>query len=125
MIRAKSFGNFDNIRNFAKRVTGREMFNNLDAYGRRGVEALAAATPIDSGLSALSWSYRIFMKGKRVSIEWFNSNDDATGTPIVILLQYGHATGTGGYVQGKDFINPAMQPVFDEIQADVWKVVRS
>ncbi len=88
-----------------------------------GVEALSLATPIDSGLSSVSWSYRIFKEGKRTSIEWFNNNVDADGTPIVILLQYGHGTGTGGYVQGHDFINPAIQPIFDLIVANVWRAV--
>lgn len=125
MIGAVSSGDFQIFRNFAKRVLAGSIFDALHSYGRLGVEALAAATPVDSGVTASSWSYRITGgKGKRPSIEWFNDHVDGTGTPIVILLQYGHGTGTGGYVQGYDFINPAMQPIFDEIQADVWKKVR-
>lgn len=123
MIGAKSFGNFDNFLNFAKRNQKREVYGDLDSYGRRGVAALAAATPVDSGISAQSWSYRIFKRGRRVSIEWFNNHVDDQGTPIVILIQYGHGTGTGGYVHGYDFINPTMKPIFDAIEADIWKAV--
>lgn len=124
MIGAKSSGNFEIFRNFAKRVFTGSIFDDLHSYGRLGVEALAAATPVDSGITADSWSYRVTTKrGQRPKIEWFNNNVEEGGTPIVILLQYGHGTGTGGYVPGHDFINPAMQPIFDAIQADVWKKV--
>lgn len=123
MIKIKSAGDFNSFLNFAKRSSKREVFIDLDSYGRRGVEALAAATPVDTGISASSWSYRIFIRGKRPSIEWFNNHVDENGTPIVLLVQYGHGTGTGGYVPPYDFINAAIQPIFDAIEDDVWKKV--
>jgi len=88
------------------------------------VTALAAATPVESGETAKAWSYKIVKQGRSHSIEWHNSHVEG-GSPIAILLQYGHGTGTGGYVQGRDFINPAIQPIFDQIAADIWKVVTS
>lgn len=125
MISSTSSGNFENIRAFARRVRSKDIFSELDRYGKRGVEALAAATPKESGISASSWEYRVSVKGKRPSISWHNTNVDANGTPIVILIQYGHGTGTGGYVEGFDFINPVIQPIMDEIAENVWKKVRS
>lgn len=86
-----------------------------------GVEALSRSTPVRSGLAAQSWAYRV-IRGRRPGIEWYNT-DTVNGTPVVILIQYGHGTGTGGYVEGKDFINPAMRGVFDQIADDVWKKV--
>jgi len=101
-----------------------DIFDALDQYAREGVAALANATPIDSGLTAASWDYEITRSGRSYSIIWTNSNtvDDL---PIAIMLQYGHGTGTGGYVQGQDYINPAMKPIFDQIAAKVWKAVTS
>lgn len=96
----------------------------LEAEAQRGVQALAAATPFQSGLAARSWSYRIVQNGRRVSIVWTNS-DVENGFPVVIRLQYGYATGTGGYVQGRDFINPTMRPIFERIANNVWKAVKS
>lgn len=96
----------------------------LDDYARRGVEALSAATPTDTGESANSWYYEISKTGRGVKIEWKNYKMAGdTSTPVVILLQYGHGTGTGGFVQGHDFINPAIKPIMDQIAADVWKAV--
>lgn len=89
-----------------------------------GVDALAGVTPVETGLAAASWRYRIVRDSRKIGIEWY-SVDQIRGTPIVILLQYGHATGTGGYVRGRDFINPAMRPIFDQIANDVWKKVTS
>lgn len=96
----------------------------LDAYGQAGVTLLSAATPIDTGLTAYSWNYRIVNTRRGPSIEWFNTNQ-VDGTPVAILIQYGHGTKNGGYVVGRDFINPAMQPLFDRIAYDVWKKVTS
>lgn len=89
-----------------------------------GVAALSQATPKDTGQAAISWGYRVIKSAKHPGIEWFSTDIDANGTPIVILIQYGHATGTGGYVPGRDFINPTMQPIFDQIAEDVWKKVK-
>lgn len=97
-------------------------FSNLDRYGQAGVDALSSATPLDSGETASSWGYRIKKRKNSVVIEWTNSNI-VDGVPIAVILQYGHGTRNGGYVQGRDYINPAIRSVFDQIAADVWKEV--
>jgi hypothetical protein len=97
-------------------------FGLLDKYGRDGVAALSSATPVDSGNTANSWYYEIENKKGQVRINFLNSNINQ-GVPIAIILQYGHGTGTGGWVQGRDYINPAIQPVFDRILQDIWKEV--
>lgn len=108
-----------------KSLADGDIFSDLDRYGQMGVDALARATPVDTGLSANSWAYRIIKDRGSPGIEWYNTNKiNGVGTPIVILIQYGHGTGTGGYVPGYDFINPAMKPIFDKIEADVWKKVK-
>ena len=107
------------------------LFNNVATFdfrrilnrcGKRGVEALVSATPIDSGITASSWGYEIDTSEELVAIKWTNSNV-VNGVPIAIILQYGHGTRNGGYVQGRDYINPTMKPVFDQIEAEVWKEV--
>ena len=97
--------------------------DKLHAYANLGVAALSTATPVDSGATAASWGYQIHRSGDRVKIEWTNDNVTKTGIPIAVLIQYGHGTGTGGYVQGRDFINPAMRPVFDAIANGIWMEV--
>ena len=124
MITFKQKGSFKNIERFLDKMQKKEFFQRLNQYGRRGVNALSAATPIDSGKTASSWNYEIHRSKDLVEIVWTNSNVN-NGVPIVILLQYGHATGNGGYVQGYDFINPAIRPIFDEIEKDLWKEVTS
>lgn len=99
------------------------VFNAVEALAREGVAALSAATPSESGLSASSWDYEIERNGLNLTIRWTNNHISKTGTPIVIMLQHGHGTGTGGYVQGRDFINPAIAPIFDRIAEGVWKEV--
>lgn len=101
-----------------------DMYTGLDSLAQRGVTALESATPIDSGLAAGSWSYRIEKARGSARIEWVNS-DVENGFPVAIMLQYGYGTGTGGYVQGRDYINPAIQPIFDMIADQVWKAVTS
>jgi hypothetical protein len=96
----------------------------LESLGQKGVAALSSATPVDSGLTAASWSYEISNKNGRTTITWFNSHVES-GVNIAIILQYGHGTGTGGYVSGRDYINPAIQPIFDQIAEDMWKKVTS
>ena len=96
----------------------------LDAYGAEGVRALASATPVDSGLTAESWDYHVSVTRDSYSITWTNSHVE-DGRPIAILLQYGHGTGTGGYVAGRDYINPALKPIFDRLSQAVWKEVTS
>lgn len=121
MIRIQHKGNFDHVEGFFKKVKAKELYSKLDSYGKLGVIALALNTPVRTGKTASSWSYEIRQSGGEVSICWKNDNLIKTGVPLVILLQYGHGTRNGGYVQGRDFINPAIQPVFDEIAENVWK----
>ena len=123
MLEITSSGSFENTENFLNRMSKNDIFESLSAYAQRGVDALAAATPEDSGVSAHSWGFEVEKSGNNWSIWWTNSHVDKSGTPIVIMLQYGHGTGTGGWVVGRDFINPAIQPIFDEIAASIWKEV--
>jgi hypothetical protein len=116
-------GDFSVTERFLASIARGQMFRNLDMYAQRGVAALAAATPTDSGVTAASWSYEIHATPAGAMIAWTNTHLDAAGTPIAIMLQYGHGTGTGGYVQGRDYINPAIQPIFDEISNAVWREV--
>lgn len=115
-------GDLKNTFNFLEKAKELRIRNILQTYGKAGVAALASATPVQSGLTASSWSYEIEVKGGTSSIYWTN-HSMAGATPVVILLQYGHGTGTGGYVQGRDFINPAILPVFDKIANQVWREV--
>lgn len=121
-IGVESSGSFDNIEAFLKKMADSSIFDQLTRFGQEGVNALAAATPQDSGETANSWYFEIVKDGSTWSIVWGNSNIVA-GRPIAILLQYGHGTGTGGYVEGRDYINPALRPVFDRIAAEAWRVV--
>ena len=102
----------------------REYLNVLDEFGRDGVQALRNATPVDSGATAEAWDYEIKRTRNYTEIVWTNSNIN-DGVPIAVILQYGHGTGTGGYVQGRDYINPAIRPIFDKIAEKAWKVVTS
>jgi hypothetical protein len=124
MIEIKSKGSFQTTEKFLKRMDKGDIFASLASYGERGVNALSNATPTRTGQTAGSWTYTVEKKRGLYSIVWHNTHV-VDGRPIAILLQYGHATGTGGYVQGRDYINPAIQPIFDQIAADVWKVVTS
>jgi hypothetical protein len=109
---------------FLRKLKNADIYKSLDAEARKGVVALAAAVPKDSGLAADSWDYEIERSGNSVTIKWLNT-DVENGFPVAIMLQYGHGTGTGGYVQGQDYINPAMRPIFDSIADRVWKAVTS
>lgn len=124
MIRVSSQGDFKKTLDFLNRSLKGDHFSELDRYGRMGVEALAKSTPIDTGLTSRSWNYRIVKAKNAITIEWYNSNM-AGDTPVAILIQYGHATGTGGYVVGRDFINPPMRPLFDQIAEEIWKKVKT
>lgn len=121
----KHRGDFNNIEKFVKNYDVRKMIAILDSYGGQGVAALAAATPKDSGLTANSWGYETDVSRSSFSIKWTNSHLTKSGTPIVILLQYGHGTKHGGIVQGQDFINPAISSIFDRIAEAVWQEVRA
>ena len=119
-----SSGDFKKTEKFLKSLSEQDNFKALDKFGRQGGAALAAATPVDSGLTAASWYYEI----TRTKTSWtitFNNSVMAGSAPLAILLQYGHGTGTGGYVQGRDYMNPAIQPVFDRIADEAWKAVTS
>lgn len=100
-----------------------ELKTVLERYGREGVSALSAATPIDTGETASSWSFEVIQEADGVSLVFTNNAMTKTGIPIAILLQYGHGNGRGGYVRGRDFINPAIQPIFDRIADEAWKEV--
>lgn len=120
MFGVTSRGSFKKTTRFLEDLRSGDIYGDLSKYGQMGVDALARATPQDTGLTAGSWDYRIVEENGQTGIVWVNHNE-AGGAPVVILLQYGHGTGTGGYVQGRDFINPAIQPIFDKIQDDVWR----
>lgn len=124
MITIRSQGKFEKSRRFFKRMSKFEISRKLDSYGRQGVAALASATPLDSGKTAESWGYEIIKEDGSCSIQWFNTNVNK-GVNIAIILQYGHGTGTGGYVVGRDYINPAVRPIFDEMAETIWKEVTS
>lgn len=115
-------GSTTRTQKFLQTIAGRDLFSDLDSAGRRGVEALRAATPVDTGLTAASWSYNIKKEGDSYTLSWTNSHR-VNGVLIAIILQYGHGTGTGGYVAGRDYINPAIQPIFEQITNDVWRKV--
>ena len=117
-------GGFTKTERFLNRMKRREYLNVLDEFGRDGVQALRNATPVDSGATAEAWDYEIKRTRNYTEIVWTNSNIN-DGVPIAIILQYGHGTGTGGYVQGRDYINPAIRPIFDKIAEKAWKVVTS
>lgn len=124
MISRTSTGSFDKTFKFLHKMQTNDMFSDLQKFGRRGVDALRAATPVETGLAGQSWGYQVEVTKQRASISWFNTDVEG-GVNIAVILQYGHGTGTGGWVQGRDYINPAMRPVFDQILDDVWRKVTS
>lgn len=122
MITIESSGSFERTEKFVRRMTTGEIYNSLGRYAEAGRSALANATPTESGLAAQSWTVKVSNKGSSWEIEWGNTNVE-NGFRVAIMLQYGHGTGTGGYVAGRDYINPAIQPIFDRIADDVWRAV--
>lgn len=122
MIRFRHKGDFSKLSSFLEKAKNTVRIGELDKYGKAGVAALASATPVNSGLTANSWYYEIERNNGSVSINFQNSNIQ-NGVPIAIILQYGHGTGTGGWVQGRDYIDPAIQPIFDQIANDAWREV--
>jgi hypothetical protein len=124
VIRIKTTGSFKRTDAFLRKLSSGDIYRSIEAGARAGVSALAQATPLDSGLASNSWGYDIERSGKSVTIKWTNT-DVENGFPVAIMLQLGYGTGTGGYVQGRDYINPAMKPIFDKIADDVWKAVTS
>ena len=124
MVIVKQKGDFSKTEKFLNNISKKQYYRNLQKYAEQGVAALASATPIDSGTTANSWDYEIRQTKNSVSIYWTNSNVNK-GVPIAVIIQYGHGTRNGGYVQGRDYINPAMRPIFDKIAENVWKEVTS
>ena len=122
MISFTQKGDFSNLSKFLEKAKSSNKFGNLDRFGQEGVAALASATPVDTGLTSRSWYYEIKQETGSVTISFFNSNIQ-NGVPIAVILQYGHGTRNGGWVQGRDYINPAIQPVFDKIANNAWKEV--
>lgn len=122
MITFRQKGDFSKLTRFLERAKESIKLGDLDKYGRDGVAALSSATPIDTGKTAGSWYYKIENKNGSASINFYNSNIQ-NGVPIAIILQYGHGTRNGGWVQGRDYINPAIQPIFDKIANDAWREV--
>lgn len=123
-ISFKSSGSFDKTEKFLAKIKHPNLLASLEHFGQEGVNILEQATPKESGVTAGSWTYTVVKKRGSYAIYWSNTHL-ADGMPIALLLQYGHGTGTGGYVQGRDYINPAMQPFFDRMAAEAWKVVNS
>jgi hypothetical protein len=124
MISFKTTGAFSNLESFLKRSSKPDILSVLESCGEEGVSALSSATPTDTGLAAGSWSYDASAKNGVYTLYWTNS-DVESDFPVAIMLQYGYGTGTGGYVQGRDYINPTMAPIFDQIADKVWKAVTS
>lgn len=120
----KQKGNFKKTRKFLKRCSNLQLDDLLDQYGKEGVDALARATPKDTGKTAASWSYAVHKSDGRITITWSNSNI-VDGVPIAVILQYGHGTRNGGYVEGVDYVNPAMRPIFERIAQRAWGEVRT
>ena len=122
MINFKQKGDFSKLTGFLERAKESVKIGDLDKFGRAGVEALSSATPVNTGKTANSWYYEIENKNGVATISFNNSNIQ-NGVPIAIILQYGHGTGTGGWVEGRDYINPAIRPIFDEIAENAWREV--
>lgn len=117
-------GSFNHLESFLHKMQKLDVMSVLHIMGQEGVKALASATPVESGLAAHSWGYEASKKGSVYRLVWTNE-DVESGFPVAIMLQYGYATGTGGYVHGRDYINPAIQSIFDKIADEVWKAVTS
>lgn len=117
-------GSTNRTRAFLLKLSRGDIYSGIERLAQEGVNALALATPRESGLASGGWSYSIQRNRTNLTISWSNS-DVENGFPVAVMLQYGYATGTGGYVQGRDYINPAMKPIFDKIEQEVWKAVTS
>ena len=122
LIEFKQKGDFKNTKRYLSHLKNLNLRATLEKYGQAGVNALSAATPVDTGKTASSWYYEIKGTKGSYSIEWHNSNVN-NGVNIAVILQYGHGTGTGGWVEGRDYINPALRPIFDQLAKDAWEEV--
>lgn len=123
MISFRQKGDFSKLNRFLEKSKNVVKLGILDKYGRAGVAALSSATPVDTGLTAQSWTYEIKRQNGSVSLVFHNKNLNK-GIPIAIVLQYGHATRNGGWVKGRDYINPAIQPIFDKLAKEAWEEVK-
>ena len=122
MITFKQSGDFKKVTSYLERLKECVKIGDLNKFGEQGVAALSAATPVDTGETASSWYYEIKNQNGKATISFCNSNIE-NGVPIAIILQYGHGTRNGGYVEGRDYINPAIQPLFDQIAENAWREV--
>lgn len=122
MITFTHKGDFSRVNRFLEKALNAIKLGELDKYGRKGVDVLANATPKNTGKTAESWKYKITRSNGSATISWYNTNENK-GVNIAVILQYGHGTKNGGYVRGRDYINPAIQPVFDEIAESAWKEI--
>lgn len=124
MISFRHKGDFKKTEKLLKKSLGKDYRKILEQYGQKGVDTLSSATPIESGETAASWFYDVIQNGSSISVVWKNSHVNK-GVNIAIILQYGHSTRNGGYVQGRDYINPALRPIFDNLAEAAWKEVTS
>lgn len=124
MIKAELTGDFSKTKKFLNRLLSKDPFSGIEKIAKEGVTALSAATPVDTGLTAASWIYEIERQKGKVIVYFSNLNEN-NGVNIAVILQYGHGTKNGGFVQGRDYINPAIRPIFDKMEEDMWKVVVS
>lgn len=124
MIHAKSSGSTKKTEAALEFMKSGRAYEILDRAGRLGVDALSNTTPVDTGLAAASWGYQIGYTGGKRSVSWYNTDKEG-GVNVAVILQYGHGTGTGGYVVGRDYINPAMRPIFERTIEEVWRQVRN
>ena len=122
MIKFRHKGDFSKSKRYLEKVKGAVGLSSFDKYGREGVAALASATPVESGTTANSWYYKVENTKGRLALSFHNSNIQ-NGVLIAIIIQYGHGTGTGGWVEGRDYINPAIQPIFDAMVNNIWREV--
>lgn len=123
MIKLTSSGQFKKTKKYLEKIKRVDKFKILDRYGKLGVQALSSVTPVRTGKTAASWDYEIKEQSGSFSITWTNSNKASDGTPIVLLLQLGHGTRSGSYVAGRDFINPAIEPIMEKLAKEVWEEV--
>ena len=122
MFNLSSQGSFQDTERYLRDMSNLKIRGILEAQGQAGVSALGKATPIESGTAANSWTYKVVQEGGGWSVEWHNTNVE-NGFQVALMIQIGHGTGTGGYVRGRDYINPAMRPIFDKIAEEIWKAV--
>ena len=125
VVTIKTKGSFKNFLSFSDKMLKRDYVKVLDRYAKSGLEALKANTPVDTGKTRDSWYYEIIQDKQGIKIVWKNSNVTSYGTPIVLFIQYGHYTKSGTFIQGTDFINPALKPIFSKIADNIWMEVTS